>query len=268
MPVTKPTAFVLEHAPWSISKIGVAAQCPHRFYQQYIVKRKMGLPVGSEALIGRAVHSILEDIFKGHKLANAKRMAVSQHKLTTKEIEGVDLFEPAIRKFWQVFHTYKKQHRVQQVTTEKQWAVDFEGKKIGYWAKKGVFIRGAIDLSGRFSDRPYALLLDHKTGKWKELSAYEWQFATYKLLLKAHQPDIQKVQTGINHLFAETVDMSKGLDDVRDISVLLDRLIRYANEQTRATYNHNITRKGPLCGWCDYKSICPAHTERHGKAKC
>ncbi len=260
----EPSDFVRQYAPWAITKINVAAQCPHKFHLQYDVKKKMGLPTSSAALIGRAVHTLLEQIVRGHRLDVARKMAVEGHKLTTNEIEAVDGFIPAATQFLSRINAYRQRLNMGPLQPEKKWAIGFDGKPRGYWSKN-VFLRGAVDVHAIFQDKPFALVLDHKTGKWKELKEYRWQFAAYKLLLKAHKPEVQKVQTGINHLFTETVDMSKGLDDVRDISAMLDDFMRYVNEQTRTAYNHNITRRGPLCDWCDYKTICPAHAEHNGQ---
>jgi len=262
MPVT-PTEFVIEHAPWSISKLNLAAQCPHAFHQKYVVGRKMGFPLSSDALVGNAVHTLLEFLMKGHPLKAAHRAAVNKYGLTTMEIERVVAFHPAITSFQKRMAAYFNRCRAEKPVLEQQYAIDFEGNSVGYWSKKG-FLRGAIDLSVQFQGKPYALILDHKSGKAKPLEQYEWQFASYKLLFRAHHPDVQKVQLCINHLFTESVDMVKGMHDVRDVSAMLDTFMDYANRQTRSSYNHRVTRKSPLCGWCDYQSICPAHGNYDG----
>lgn len=259
----KPSEFVRQFAPWSISKLNVANQCPHRFYLQYSVKRKMGLPTTSEALVGRAVHTMLENIIKGHTLENSKLLAIDVHQLTTTEIETVDGFLPATTRFLAKVHTYQKKFNLGKLQPEQKWAIKLDGSSCGYWNNDG-FLRGSIDLNALFQHKPYALLIDHKTGKWKALEEYAGQLAAYKLLFKAHHPEVQKIQIGINHLFTETIDMKKGLDDVRDVSTMLSTFIGYANNRTRTAYNHQVTRKGPLCGWCDYKTICPAHAEHNG----
>ena len=266
LPPAQPTDFVRQYAPWSISKLDVAALCPHKFYLQYHEKRKMGIPASSAALVGRAVHTLLEDITRGYKLEIARKLAVEMHELTTTEIESVDGFIPAALKFMSRIQAYRKRHDLGPLQAEQKWAIGFDGKPLGYW-HNDVFLRGSVDLNATFNKKPYALVIDHKTGKQKELDAYAGQFAAYKLLLKAHKPKVQKVQTGINHLFSETVDMSKGLSDVRDITALLDDFIRYANTQTKTAYNHHVTRRSPLCDWCDYKAVCTAHVGHNGQKR-
>jgi CRISPR/Cas system-associated exonuclease Cas4 (RecB family) len=263
LPSELPSDFVRKFAPWSVSKINVAAQCPYRFYLQYTEKKKMGLPTTSAALVGRAIHTLMENNTKGFKPEVAKRLAIEMHNLTTNEIETVEGFLPAIAKFNSRMAAYQTRMSLGKLQPEQLWAIDFAGKPAKYWGKN-VFLRGAVDLHATFLKRPYAFVLDHKTGKWKELNEYKWQFAAYKLLLRTHKPEVIKIQIGVNHLFTETIDMKQGLDDVRDVATMFSAFMKYVNEQTRAAYNHNITRRGPLCDWCDYKTICPAHAEHDG----
>lgn len=259
----KPTEFVKQYAPWSISKINVAAQCPQRFYFQYVAKTPTEVPTSSAMLVGRAVHTLLENLTKGHNFTVSFRLAVEGHNLTTNEIETVRGFVPAIRRFMSRMSSYRTVRSLGNLQVEEQLAIGFDGAPLGYWDKR-VFVRGALDLSALFLTKPYAFILDHKTGKWKELKEYAAPFATYCLLYKAHHLSVKKIQTGINHLFTETIDLTKKLTNVEDIGKLLDSYIEYVNSATRAAYNLRVTRKGPLCGWCDYRTCCPAHAEQYG----
>lgn len=258
-----PSDFVVKHAPWSISKLNTAAQCPHLFHLKYVDKPEMaGAPASVEAMIGTAVHKMVEFALKGHTIPKAYIAATTGASLTTAELERVRAFIPALTIFIKRLALYRQKFKVAPPVLEKKWNVGFDGTPLGFWDNKG-FLRGAVDLHALFQDKPYALLLDHKSGKAKPLDFYEWQFKAYNLLLKVHNPQIQKVQTGINHLFTESIDMTAELTDVRDVAGMIDALIVYANKQTRTTYNHLQTRKSPLCGWCGFKTICPAHTEPH-----
>ena len=267
MPRVTPSDFVVEHAPWSISKLNTAAQCPHLFYLKYVNKPEMvGVPASVDAMIGTAVHKMVEYALHGHAISKAYKAAITGVDLTTSELERVRAFIPALTVFIKRLALYRVQFKVAPPILEKKWNVGFDGTPLGYWDKTG-FLRGAVDLYALFLEKPYALLLDHKSGKTKPLEFYEWQFKAYTLLLKAHNPQVQKVQTGINHLFTESIDMSAKLTDVRDVTGMVEAFIVYANTQTRTTYNHLQARKSPLCGWCDFKTICPAHTEQHGSTK-
>jgi putative RecB family exonuclease len=267
MPTAIPSDFVKKYAPWSISKLNAAAQCPHLFHLKYVDKPEMvATPMSVDAMIGTAVHRMVEFALQGHAVAKAYKAAIVGTQLVTAELERVRAFMPAITVFIRRLTLYRQHHNVQTPILEKKWSVSFDGAPLGFWDRSG-FLRGAVDLHALFAAKPYALLLDHKSGKAKPLDSYTWQFKAYSLLLKAHNPQIEKVQTGINHLFTESIDMSAGLTDVRDVGGMVNAFVVYANEQTRLTYNHLQTRKGPLCGWCDFKPICPAHTEQHNGSK-
>ncbi len=260
----KPTDVVKEHAPWSISKAQVAKQCPHRFYLQYIVKKRMNVPPSKEALIGTAAHSALEyAIGGGGKLSVAKcfKMAIVEHKLTTQEIEVVRSFQPAVENFKRKLLGYKQRHKGEAPKIEQKLAVDFEGKPVKFWANDKALIRGVIDLSMRFAGRPHALILDHKTGKERELVYFENQFNAYALFMKAVAPELTDIKLGINFLKADRVEFMDGMLNVRDIQPLFEAVLSFLNENTVDANNHKLVRPGPLCNWCDYKSICSAHAD-------
>lgn len=261
---TKPTSIVTEHAPWSISKAEVARQCPHRFYLQYIVKKKMNVPPTKEALIGKAVHSAVEYALGSQgKMSVGKcfKLSLVEHKLTTKEIEEARGLQPAVENFIRRFLAYRKKHGIVIPSIEQRLSVDFEGKPTKFWDNKNGLIRGVLDLSARFTGKPWALILDHKTGKERELHYFDKQFNAYALFLKAATPELEAIKLGINFIRADRVDFKKGMMDVRDIQPIFEQVLTFLNEATQDVPNHNLVRPGPLCGWCDYRSICPAHAD-------
>ncbi len=261
---TKPTSIVTEYAPWSISKAEVARQCPHRFYLQYILKKKMNVPPTKEALIGKAVHSAVEYALGSQGKMSVNKcftLAVTEHRLTTKEIEEARGLQPAVENFIQRFAAYKKRHGVTTPAIEQRLAVDFEGKPVRFWDNDKGLIRGVLDLSARFNGKPWALILDHKSGKERELHHFDKQFNAYALFLKAISPELESIKLGINFIRADKVEFKKGMLDVRDIQPVFERVLTFLNEATEDAHNHELVRPGPLCGWCDYRSECPAHAD-------
>ena len=263
MVTIKPTEFVIKHAPWSISKAEVAKQCPHRFYLQYIEKKRMNLPPSRALLIGTAVHSALEYALGGNgKLSVNKsfKIALVEHKLTTVEIEEARGLQPSVENFIRKFQAYKKRHDTTPPAIEQKLAIDFDGNPTGFWDKKGL-IRGFIDMSVRFNGRPHALIIDHKTGKDHDLKYYEKQFRAYTLFLRATTPELTHIKLGVNFIRADRVEFQKGMVDVRDIEPIFEQVLTFLNDSTAEAHNHKLVRPGPLCDWCDYKSICPAHAD-------
>lgn len=264
MAILKPTEIVKKYAPWSVSKAKVCEQCPHRFFLQYIEKKKMDVPPSKEALIGTAAHSALEYAVGGKgKLSVAKcfKIAITEHKLTTHEIEVVRGFQPAVENFILKLASYRRRHNTSLPVIEQKLAVDFEGNPVKYWDNDRGLLRGVIDMSLRFQGRPHALILDHKTGKERELKYFDAQFNAYALFMRAAMPDLEEIKLGINFLKADRIEFKKGMLNVRDIQPLLAEVLSFLNDATRDADNHKLVRPGPLCGWCDYKSICPAHVD-------
>ncbi len=260
----KPTSVVTEFAPWSISKAGVAQQCPHRFYLQYVLKKKMNIPPTPEALIGKAVHSALEYALgaKG-KMSVTKcfKLALVEHRLTTKEIEDARGMQPAVENFIKKYTGYSQRHGIAMPAIEQRLAVDFDGKPVRFWDNDKGLIRGVLDLSARFKKRPWALILDHKTGKERDLSYFGNQFNAYALFLKAVAPELDEIKLGINFIRADRIELRKDMLDVRDIQQVFERVLTFLNEATVDAHNYELVRPGPLCGWCDYRSECPAHVD-------
>lgn len=254
----KPTSFVLEHAPWSNSKADTAKQCPHRFYLQYIQKaERIANPA---AVIGLTVHKALEYILTNRPVDKCFELAINEMKATTNEIDEIMGFKPAVRSFVGKLKNYREFHNAMPPVLEQQLNIDLEGRPLKFFDNSG-FLRGVIDLSMLINGRPDALIIDHKTGKVKELSAYKIAFDMYMLLFKSKNPNIEKIGLGINFLREGTVQFVKGLQDVRNTEPIMDRVIRHLNSCTVETHKHKLVRPGPLCDWCDYRHICPAHAD-------
>lgn len=260
----KPTSIVKDFAPWSISKADVAQQCPHRFHLQYVVKKKMNVPPGKEALIGKTLHSALEYALKSRgktSVAQSFALAVKEHKLTSAEEEEARELLPAVENFIRRFAYYRKKHSINFPVIEQRLSVDFDGNAVDFWDNKKGLIRGVIDLSAAFNDYPWALILDHKTGKEHDLQYFDKQFNAYALFLKALRPTLEQVKLGINFVKTDHVAFKKGMLDVRDIQPLFEQVLVFLNRTTCDAHKKDLVRPGPLCGWCDYRSICPAHAD-------
>jgi hypothetical protein len=114
-----------------------------------------------------------------------------------------------------------------------------------------------------FKGKPHALILDHKTGKDHDLNYFENQFNSYILLLKAAMPHLTGIALGINFLKTDAIELkNKGkLCDVRDVTPIFERLVAYFNTATEDTHNFDQCNPNVLCNWCDFKGICPAHSD-------
>jgi len=257
MLVTTPTDFVLKYAPWSISKLNIAEQCPQRFYLQYVNKIKQKYEPNEDALVGIATHKIMEYLASGRPVDFCFNTVIQEFKLTTNEIDRVQGFKTSATSFMRKFHKYMRINKCTLPVMEQRLAIDFKGNATPFFNPKG-FMRGVIDLYTVFNKNKSALIIDHKTGKEHELDTYDSAFNVYMLLLAAKIPTITNVAVGINFLLTESVKLkNKGKRyDVTDKKKLTNNLVQLANKQTRYTYNFNQCNVSPLCGWCDVKNRC------------
>jgi hypothetical protein len=140
----EPSDFIKEYAPWSYSKIDTLKQCPWRFYQTYVVKEKRGRP-NSDALVGQAIHTILEYMISGRNWKVAYDGALEKYDLTTPEICRVDDVELNAKNFIKKLDEYKKKHQIGESWVERKLAVDIEGNAEKFFGPR-VFFRGVVDL--------------------------------------------------------------------------------------------------------------------------
>jgi putative RecB family exonuclease len=258
----QPTQFVLDYAPWSVSKANVAAECPKRFHFTYILKKPR--KTNPDALVGNAVHKAVEYVLGGYPLSKAFDAVVAQYELMSEELDRVMFFQPAVQNFMQKFESYCKRHNAGTPAIEQRLAVDLEGRPVKFFDKRA-FMRGVLDLSVLFRGTPHGLVLDHKTGKQHDLKYFQNQFLGYVLLLKAAHPDLTGIKVGINFLKTDAIQMGK-MYDVTSIEPVRRSIIEFLNQATRETADFEKAVPSKLCGWCDHQEYCPAHVGNdHGQ---
>jgi hypothetical protein len=264
-----PSQFVRDHAPWSISKAEVARQCPKKFFLQYVDKVKTGQGSNSAARIGKAVHTAMEYILKGNPVAQAFRLAASVHELLSDEINTINDYIPAAKKFMAHYKNYCVQHRAQPPEVELKLAVDINGKPVRFFDNANCFLRGVIDLAVQFKGRSDVLIIDHKTGAEKEFDHFKHQFAAYQLLIKARYPALQAAYVGLNYLGTDKVVLLPTPFSLKEIDPLMDSVVQFLNDATADADNFEMTRCGPLCNWCEYKASgdCPIYQVTNGKTE-
>lgn len=123
-------------------------------------------------------------------------------------------------------------------------------------------IRGVIDF-GFIAGGNY-VVIDHKTGKPKDLANYADQLRLYMLFALAEHPEAEGVQCGINHVRRPKVDW------------MAPRTRHEIEREVRPWLGHHLNRLdiklkminggerrakvGPLCNWCDFvdgAGLCP-----------
>ena len=260
----KPTQFVLEHKPWSVSKAKTAEQCPLKFKLTYIDKKK-GSGSNSAALVGQAAHQILEILIQDDSTwLLAHQSAQDAHQLTSPELTQLENLKLPILNFVRRLKLFRERNGIVDAHVEKRLGVDLDGKPTEFFDNNG-FLRGVVDLVLFPPAQPHAIIIDHKSGRPRNLSDYEIQFNSYTMLIKAAYPHIVGSKVGVNHIKDDSLDFLP-VSDITDIEPYWDNMITYLNEATKQTHTFK-TQTGWWCDWCDRQIYCPLFREDNGTTK-
>jgi hypothetical protein len=247
---------VLQHAPWSISKAGVIEKCSAQFDYKYGPKKIKELVVFQQATLGVAVHKVLEFTLDDVPTNTAFIHAADQCELTTNERDELKTFYDQVDRFTKRMKSFQKKHGVlpQNRFIERKWAIkpDFSGTD--FFDKKG-FFRGVVDFA-MLTARKDLIIIDHKSGKEKDLKEYETQFKTYCLMAVAKMPEINGVQTAINFTMTDQLKWNKWVSKAQIIEEYRPWLIDYITKACDGLLQAPAPVKGWYCSWCGYKPIC------------
>lgn len=265
----EPNAVVRQYAPWSTSKADTIRNCPLKFKYQYIDKvRGLISPKAGDAIVGKAVHKLLEyAISLNRPAAQFVGNVMSEFSLEGENADRFLAHMPATESLIVRLENYRQKRWGSPIPKiEQKLAVNLEGKSVAFFDDSKAFFRGVIDLSYRIPGKPHVVLLDHKTGKDRGIGYYKSQFDGYMWLIKGFYPELEGVQIAVNFLQADKTEFSP-FTYVRDAGELCDHVVAFLNKATAKVENLEAARPGPLCPWCDFHSICPVHAAdgTHGK---
>jgi hypothetical protein len=250
---------VLQHAPWSISKAGVIEKCSAQFDLKYGPNKIKELVQYNAATVGVAVHKALELALDGNPVKIAFRHAIDQCGLTTNEAEETMAFYDQIERFVKKMALFQQKHGVlpQNKYIERKWALKHDFTATEFFDKKG-FFRGVVDF-GMLTAANDLVIIDHKTGKQKELKEYEAQFRSYCLMALAKIPDLRGVQTAVNFVQTDQLVWNKYVTAETIKTEYRPWLIEYLTKSCAGLLKPPIAVKGWYCDWCGYKPICTVH---------
>jgi CRISPR/Cas system-associated exonuclease Cas4 (RecB family) len=256
----KLSTFAMEHRPWSISKLNVAQQCPYKFHLQYIVKAHLGpdaivIEEPIHLRIGKAVHEILAHALLGISVDTAIKGTSSKYRLTTTERDYLNGYIPAIKHFLERYVVYKGKHKIQQELVETKINITLDGKTCT-WYDNTSFFRAVVDLVSIYPNNTTALVMDHKTGKPKEINTHIKQLEACALATRTLHPNIRQCVLAVHNIQESNLAFKdKGKPDNTPYEVLFDNVIKNVNESTKLTSTKKRNRS-PLCAYCDYEKIC------------
>ena len=251
--------YVQKNGPWSISKAGVIAKCSLQYDFKYGAQKRPEEPRASseESRIGVVVHQALEFALDRIPVKQAFQFAIDKGELTTDETEKVMSFYEQVARFVTFIERFKAKHGVkpQNVLIEYKIGMSPEFKNVQFFDKKGLF-RGVLDFA-MLTGHGDAVVIDHKSGKQKEMSMYEDQCKAYCVLALAMRPELKGVQTAINFVQTDQLVWNPRVTAETIRNEYHPWLVKFLTDSCAGLQKPPEAKEGWWCGWCGYKGSCP-----------
>lgn len=195
---------VLKYAPWSVSKVGMLERCSRQFLFQYVQKKPEGrgstqsrVGIGTHAILEAALKPDVSDIRAPGVIDKALSELKERERPTQEELLTIEGFLPDIEVFAKKFAAFAQSVGAKAILREEKLAIRPDFSSAAFFDDKGL-IRGVLDL-GIITDHATAIIIDHKTGRKKNIKEHSTQFQVYMLLAMAKYP-IDFVQCGVHYL--------------------------------------------------------------------
>lgn len=255
---------------FSPSKLATYKECPRKYKFRYIDGlKRTGQTV--EQFMGTCVHSAFEALYeglqKGRRLSEDETVAVFEKAWDAGFAEVVagpqgapdkdewgSLGRQCVRNYFRQYAPFEQDRTV---------AVE---KRIGFpveVAGETYALEGFIDRLALSADDGAFEIHDYKTAKNLPAQAYvdqDWQLALYEIAVRHQWPDTKAVRLKWHYVrFAKTLASTRTADQRDALKAEVGALIgKLKADHEFAPHESN------LCGWCDYRSLCPlfAHGEQ------
>ena len=246
----------------SYSALGMMDQCPKRYAFKYREKVDVGSATTIEAFMGSMVHEALEELYK----------AVRKGKVPTVDdvLGDVDRFwdeqwtdEVVVRDGSSAEEYRGMAHNMVRRFVEARTPFQ-DGTTIGLEMKLDV----AIDPDAHYKLFGYAdrvvrvspghwEIHDYKTGSRLPAQAdldADRQLALYQIAVSQMYPDAVEVELVWHYLaFDMEVRSHRTPEQIEEL-----RAETIARMRAAETCSEFPTKVGGLCGWCEYRTLCPA----------
>lgn len=255
---------VLENGPWSISKLGVIEKCSLQYDYKYGKQKQPELVQISDSRVGVAVHKALELALQGLLVRDAISHAKDAYELSSTEEEEVDSRVEQIEKFVGRMAAFRRNYGVVDTCIEEKWGMTADLRWSGFFGDSRrelpVFFRGVVDFAMYTKSRDL-IIIDHKSGKMRDLEYYQTQLRVYALMGLARFPEARGVQTAINFVMPDSLIWDKFVPAETIAREYGPWLRGHMSKVCAALLAEPAPNKTKLCDWCGYKPICPAHRE-------
>ena len=252
------TDLAHKFSPWSLSKAQTATTCPFRFDMKYTRRIKGKVPPKDSARkVGIAAHAALEMVLTGKDLKESMIKAAVDEELTSTETVDLRSLGHNIKSFLERLRVFKEKKGVSEQYVEKKFGLTHSLKPTEFFGKD-VFFRGVWDLcliAGN-SPKKYLVVIDHKSGKTKNLSFYTDQLRLYSLAGIHLFSDVVGVHSAINFIPDDNVVWAT-LNSVKIVrSEYIPWYVNLLNEAA-AGIPSKRAQKCWLCPYCEYHGECP-----------
>lgn len=249
---------VLKNGPWSISKAGVIQKCSLQFSYKYGPEKRSELVSHFDSRIGVTVHKALEFALGGVKVKDAFTFAIDQGELTTDEVEKVMSYFDQVVRFVKKMDAFKVRHGVkpQNVFLEHKIGVATDFKNTQFFDKTGLF-RGVVDFA-MLTGNNNMVIIDHKSGKQKDMKEYADQCKAYCILALALFPNLKGVQTAINFIQTDQLLWNPHVTADAIRTEYQPWLVKHLITSCEKLLKPVEPTEGWFCNWCGYAPLCPA----------
>jgi RecB family exonuclease len=251
-----------QYAPWSISKLGVAENCPKQFEFKHVMKHEE-LVTTSDNKVGLAIHAVLEHAIQGFSIREAMRRALEKTPLVSNEMDIFTALIDVVQEFLRKLDVFCKQHGPVELLVEKKWGLTADGRGTEFDAED-VFFRGVLDLGIITADHDL-LVIDHKTGRPYGLHKYRAQLNAYAVLGRANLNGVVGVRPALHYLKESPENRIQWCRYMKAVDIgahLLPWIYEFINNA--ANQLDGFVAKPGLrwpCAWCAYSPVCAAYQE-------
>lgn len=245
--------------PWSYSKWKSLNNCSLQFYLKYILKIKGVYVEAPETTIGKAAHSVLENIIMGLDFLKAlEKVKPEYEKQLNWKVDVEEGLGSQLLNFQSRFSAFKRNHEVVKIFQERKVGLRDDFTQTTFFAGD-CFYRGVIDLC-MYLKNGDAVILDHKTGAPAAmgLTNFQGQLDVYKILSHYGIEQVKGVATGIHFIRDGQIKIGQrsGVEEVEgtiknNLLFLLSNTIDNLNEAGKIE-----KKKGSYCKYCDYAQDC------------
>ena len=258
---------------YSHSRISTFEQCPLRFKFEYIDEAETDVETTAEAFLGSRVHETLEKLYKDLKFQKQNTLQELLHFYNDEwakswneniRIVKAQYQEDNFRKMGEQFITdhYNRHQPFNQAKTiglEMQIILnlDVEGKYV---------LQGYIDRLSSPSDGVYEIH-DYKTSNslpTQDHADTDRQLALYSMAVREMFKDCKQIVLIWHYLaFDKEIRSDRSEEQLEELKKEVIEAIKQIESTTEFK-----PQESALCGWCDYRTICPrfSHlTEIDGK---